>query len=228
MTGISDVSEGSLTVVYSPTHGKDVRVTTDPQRASRYALSFTSGGLLTREALTTAPLYLRERDWDKVRKELREENLLQARTASSGARLSREVVQRLAVLDDDEIALLVDSTATERGHLMWAAACRRYELIGEFAEEVLRERYLLMTPTLGHEEFDSFLRGKALWHEELTALKGSTTTKLRATLFRMMREAGLLAGDGGIVPAEPSPRLADLLSARSPSDLRFFPTGGAL
>ena len=32
-------------------------------RASRYALSFTSGALLMREAAIAAPLYLRERDW---------------------------------------------------------------------------------------------------------------------------------------------------------------------
>ena len=35
--------------------------------ASRYALSFTSGALLMREAVIAAPLYLRERDWSKVR-----------------------------------------------------------------------------------------------------------------------------------------------------------------
>lgn len=33
----------------------------------RYALSFTSGALLMREALIAAPLYLREHDWTKVR-----------------------------------------------------------------------------------------------------------------------------------------------------------------
>ena len=147
--------------------------------ASRYALSFTSGALLMREAVIAAPLYLRERDWSKVRALIADDNLLQARTAASGSRLAREVVQRLAVLTDDEIELLVEATATERGHLLWAAACRRYDLIGEFAEEVVRERFLLLTPTLGYEDFDSFVRGKALWHEELAELKESTLRKLR-------------------------------------------------
>ncbi len=57
---------------------------------------------------------------------------------------------------------------------MWAAACRRYDLIGEFAEEVLRERFLTLAATLGYEDFDSFMRAKALWHEELADLKDST------------------------------------------------------
>ena len=38
--------------------------TADP---ARYKLSFTSGALLMREAMIAAPLYLRERDWSKVR-----------------------------------------------------------------------------------------------------------------------------------------------------------------
>ena len=120
--------------------------------ATRYALSFTTGSLLMREAVIAAPLYLRERDWSKVRALIADDNLLQTRTATSGLRLAREVVQRLAVLSDDEIELLIEATATERGHLLWAAACRRYDLIGEFAEEVVRERFLLLTS-------DAWVRG---------------------------------------------------------------------
>ena len=53
--------------------------------ASRYALSFTSGALLMREAVIAAPLYLRERDWSKVRALIADDNLLQTRTAASGS-----------------------------------------------------------------------------------------------------------------------------------------------
>ncbi|MFE7183875.1 DUF1819 family protein [Streptomyces erythrochromogenes] len=192
--------------------------------ASRYALSFTSGALLMREASIAAPLYLRERDWSKVRAVIEQDNLLQARTVASGRRLTREVTQRLAVLTDGEIELLVDAPATERGHLLWAAACRRYDLIGEFAEEVVRERFLLLASMLTYEDFDSFVRGKALWHTELTEVKGSTLRKLRSNVFLMLNEAGLLSDRGHLVQAVLSQRVATALSTRTPSDLRFFPT----
>jgi len=198
-------------------------MTRGTEPASRYALSFTSGALLMREAVIAAPLYLRERDWSKVRALIADDNLLQTRTAASGSRLSREVMQRLAVLTDDEIELLVDATATERAHLLWAAACRRYDLIGEFAEEVARERFLLLTATLSYEDFDSFVRGKALWHGELAELKESTMRKLRANLFRMLHEAGLLSNGGHLLPAVLSQHVVSALSARTPSDVRFFP-----
>lgn len=190
---------------------------------SRYALSFTSGALLVREALIAAPLYLREHDWSNVRRLIEEDNLLQSRTHSSGARLTREVAQRLAVLSDHEIELLIDATPTERGYLMWAAACRRYDLIGEFAEEVLRERFLVLGTTLDHDDFDSFIRSKALWHDELASLKESTLRKLRSNVFRMLVEAELLTDDGRIAQVILSARLADVLAR----DTRFFPSGGA-
>ena len=60
-------------------------------RASRYKLSFTSGALLMREAVIAAPLYLRVRDWSKVRAVIEGDNLLQARTVASGQRFAREV-----------------------------------------------------------------------------------------------------------------------------------------
>ena len=196
----------------------------DAPRTARYALSFTSGSLLLREALVAAPIYLREHDWAKVRHIMESDNLLGSRTVSAGQRTTREVAQRLAVLTDEELELLVDSTTSERGHLLWAAACRRYDLIAEFAEEVLRERFLLMTPALDHSHFDSFLRSKALWHDEVAALKESTVAKLRSNVFRMLVEASLLSENGNIIPAVLSDRVSEMLSARKPSDIRFFPT----
>lgn len=190
----------------------------------RYALSFTSGGLLMREAAVLAPLYLTERDWSQVRKIAVEQNVLQARTSSSSVRVIRETVQRISVLTDLEISLLADAGPSEQQMLMWAAACRRYRLIAEFAEEVVRERFLLMTPSLSVGDFDRFIIGKSLWHPELDELKSSTSMKLRQNLFRMLQDAGLLTDSGRIVPAVMPERVIETLNRRTPSDIRFFPT----
>jgi len=199
----------------------------DGDAPSRYALSFTSGALLAREAEIAAGLYLREHDWTRARRLIRDDNLLQTRVASSSARLAREVVQRLAVLSDQELELLLEAAPSERRLLLWVAACRRYALIGDFAEEVVRERFLRLTPTLEPERFDVFLREKSLWHPELAALAASTTAKLRQNVFRMLADASLLA-DGVIQRALPTERLLDLLRARRTSDdTRFLPLAPA-
>jgi hypothetical protein len=199
-------------------------VTSQNSGHDRYALSFTSGALLTREADIAIPLYMdmESRDWNEVRVRLVEENRLQSRTRSSADRIARETVQRLAVFTDCELETLYEASPSERNLLMWVAACRRYAFIGEFAEEVVQERYLLLTPALGYSEFDSFANGKALWHPELVHLKESTCKKLRATVFQMLTEAGLLVG-GQIQQAMVSERVYDVLDAREPSDIRFLP-----
>ena len=189
----------------------------------RYALSFTAGALLTREAALLAPVYAGQRDWERVRAQAVNENLLQARTRRTAARLASETVRRLSTLDDGEASLLTGATASERAHLMWAAACRSYDIIGEFAEDVLREQFLLYAPKLEYRDFDRFALAKALWHEELDEISGSTLQRLRSNLFTMLREAGLLSPDGHITPALPSERVTAALSARTPSDLRYFP-----
>jgi hypothetical protein len=192
--------------------------------ARRYALSFTTGVLLAREAALLAPVYVACRDWEQVRDLAVDDNFLQARTYRTGVRLVRETVKRLSALSDGEVELLVEATASERQYLMWAAACRCYEFIGEFAEEVLRERFLLFAPTLDYQDFDSFVRGKALWHEELTDIKHSTLQKLRSNVFKMLQEAELRSKAGQILPAMLSERVVSVLSAHASSDLRFFPT----
>ena len=65
----------------------------------------------------------------------------------------------------------------------------------------MRERFLLLALTLEHSEFDSFVRTKAMWHEELAELKESTYRKLRSNVFLMLHEAGLLSDHGHIIPA---------------------------
>jgi BrxA len=190
----------------------------------RYALSFTTGALLAREAALLAPVYIEQRDWEQVRARAVKDNLLQARTHRTGVRLASETVQRISALADCEVDLLIEATTSERAHLMWAAACRRYEFIGDFAEEVVRERFLLLAPTLDYQDFDGFVRAKTLWHEELAKLKESTVQRLRSNVFKMLREAELLSKAGAIMPAVLSERVSAVLSAHSPSDLRFFPT----
>jgi hypothetical protein len=192
--------------------------------AERYRLSFSVGGLFLRGAEEAARLRQELGSWAAARSAINDANLLQARTTASAKRVGRELIQRLEELTDAELQIVAESTADERAHLMWVAACRRYYLLAEFAEEVLRERFLLMAPDVTAEHFDAFVRGKAIWHPELTEIEESTLRKLRTNLFLMMREADFVTSDGLITPAVLTVRVREELMKRSPSDVRFFAT----
>lgn len=192
-----------------------------------YRLSFMVGGLLSAEATIAVPLYLRLHDWTAVRAALAEDNLLHARARATGVRLAREVVQRMSTLGDAELCYLATALSPDRRHLMWAAACRHYEIVADFAHEVLRGSYLRGIHALSAEDFERFWDAKALWHSELEATKPSTRAKIRTNLFLAMRQAGLLE-EGGIVAPLLSREVRLLLDQRAPSDLRFFPVRSSL
>lgn len=152
-----------------------------------------------------------------------ERNLLQQRTEQSKRTFSREVLDRLSTFSRGELELFAESTGQEGAHLMWVAACRRYELIGEFAREVIREKYLIMAPDLGFDDFDAFVRSKSLWHDELNSLTATTLRKLRQNVFRMLRDSDLLSEGSRIVPILLSTRLAESLARDDGDSLKFFP-----
>jgi hypothetical protein len=195
--------------------------TSEPQK---YRLSFTTGVLFLSGAPIAAKLYLQLNDWVEVRNELGSNNFLQARTSGTAARWGSELVQRLETLTKDEVALILEATADELAQLMWVATCRRFTFIGDFAEEVLRERFLLVKSELTYKHFDDFVSSKVLWHEELSEIKASTYQRLRSNLFQMLREGGLLTADGTIIPVVLASRVRERLEQRMPSDVRFFPT----
>ncbi|AJD50121.1 hypothetical protein S7S_18545 [Isoalcanivorax pacificus W11-5] len=189
----------------------------------RYRISFTSGSLYHRESVKLAELYVSLRDWEKVRAQALRDNLLQARTESTAMRTCREAIARLKRLNDDELAFLAEANYHDQAHLLWVAVCRLYRFIADFAMEVVRERFVAMKLDLSFEDFDAFYNRKSEWHDELDNASASTRDKLRQVLFRMLREAGLLAKDKTINAALLSPSLIELLRQKNPEAFLYFP-----
>lgn len=189
----------------------------------RYRLSFTTGGLFLQEAPLVAERYLALRNWSQTRDQVRNDNLLQVKTATAALRISKELISRLENLELTELEELVHGSLRDRGYLLWVAACRRYAIIHDFAVEVLREHYLMLRHQISFGDYDAFYNSKALWHTELDEIATSTQHKLRQNLFRMLRDAGLISDQQHIQAALLSPRLAQLLSRRGRDELLVFP-----
>ena len=214
----------------------------------RYRLSFTVGGLLAEQGRTVAGLMVgdtavaaavdtlpsADRDDDafapaelleSVRRCAVAENVLQIRTHAAGVRIVNEVIKRLSALTMGELRCIADADTlqSDRRALMWVAMCRYYALVGEFAQEVLREHFLIGTPTITHDDYDHFMLGKAMWHPEIDDLSTSTSAKLRSNVFKAMAEAGLVnRADDTIVPSLLSREVTGILMRR-PESFGFFP-----
>ena len=186
-------------------------------------MSFTTGGLFHQEAVKIAAIYSATDDWGKVRHEVMEKNILQARTISSSKRIYREISVRLRTLHPGELELLIDGSSQEQAYLLWLAVCRHYRFIRDFAVEVIRERFLTERRDLNNEDYDSFFNAKAHWHQELEKITPATHKKLRQVLFRILREADIVAADNTINRAMLTFRLVNVIGVHAQQDLSVFP-----
>ena len=121
-----------------------------------YRLSFTTGGLFVPEAPVVVACYFTHRDWQKTRDQVRQDKLLQVRTDAAATRISKELVARLELLTEAELQALQELNLRDRAYLLWVAACRRYQLIHDFAIDVLREHHLLRRRQVTLSDYDSF------------------------------------------------------------------------
>lgn len=194
-----------------------------PTVDQRYRLSFGVGGLFEREASIAVPLFGELCDWTSVRSQLVTNNLLQARTQSTAVRYAGEVIKRLETLTNEELVAFSEFGLQERRQLMWVAACRAYSFIAEFAEEVLRDRFLGLKSKLTLADYDAFVLAKSLWHNELNEISELTYGRLRRSIFQMLRDTEMLNDAYEIQSVLLTPQLRSLLDKSFPSDIRFFP-----
>lgn len=191
---------------------------------TKFALSFTAGGLLYNESIVVAEALLRnEYDWNATLVEVEEKNLLQSRTRSTSIRKLREISQRLKCLSEPQLALLVDGTRHEQKLILWLACCEKYPLLAELARDVVRAKFLQLDYSIDAGDIARFIELQTLWHEELEGLTASTITKLQTVMLRMLRESELVSEDGIISAPLVSGRFIQALKADSPGGLLYFP-----
>ncbi len=191
---------------------------------TKFALSFTAGGLLYNESIVVAEALLRnEYDWNATLVEVEEKNLLQSRTCSTSKRKLREISQRLRCLSEPQLALLVDGTRHEQKLILWLACCEKYPLLAELARDVVRAKFLQLDYSIDAGDIARFIELQTLWHEELEGLTASTITKLQTVMLRMLRESELVSEDGIISAPLVSGRFIQALKADSPGGLLYFP-----
>ncbi len=188
-----------------------------------YVLSFTAGALLYHESITVAETYRKTNDWSSAQTQVLDRNLLQSRIKSTSTRKLREICKRLANLTTNQIELLVLGSRAEQNMLLWLACCKRYQLIGEFAKELLREKFLKLDFSISALDVEQFMKGKSLWHDELEQVTENTIEKLQTVILRMLRESELISTENIILPKLFSQNLVRVIAEDDIEQFAFFP-----
>ena len=168
-------------------------------------MSFGTGGAHLNESIDLANFRCAGASWEEVTART---NVFTFRKEASAKRLVRELTHRLRRLDDGDLALFCAADRVEQQALIWLAICRTYRFIGEWASLVLWDHAQSYQYQVGYADFDRFWREKAEQAPDLTTLTASTRAKLRAVLFRLMRETGVTDEDGRLNGALPPARIA--------------------
>ena len=189
----------------------------------KYSMSFTAGSIFFQESVKFAELYLEFGDWNETKNHIIHQNILQARTLNTSKRICTEIISRLKTMNKQELEFLLDSSSQDQAYLLWLAICRRYQFIGDFAIEVIRERFISLKTDLNYIDFDSFFNQKSEWHVELENIQPSTRNKLRQVLFKILREADLLTENNLINVATLSPNLIEIICRNDKQEILYFP-----
>lgn len=189
----------------------------------RYRLSFGTGGFHLNEAIGLARIFLDQGDWDRALSMALAEGIFPSRRESTAKRMLREIGHKVRELDAQELEWFVAGDRDEQAALLWAATCRAYRFVAEFADEVVGRLHKSYIPDVSYDDFDAFFERKAEWADELLHTTNSTRHKLRAVLFRLMREADIISSENRINSVVLSAQLENYWQAQGSSTLSVFP-----
>jgi hypothetical protein len=131
------------------------------------------------------------------------------------------------MLTNAELELFLKAPRSEQLQLLWLALCKRYQILREFAEEVVRNHFLELELTITRVDFDRFLDRKSVWYTEIDQISETTKVKLSQVALQILREAEIISPESIIQPALLSSDLIEVVVADSPALLRIFPVSEA-
>lgn len=190
-----------------------------------YRLSFTVGGLLLHESIALAEAWVVSRDWKVARASVPDNLFVASGGASSASRIRNEAVRRLRTLDEAELVHLASCPITDARALCWAAACREYRLLSDFAWQVLLVRHHPYAEPIRGADFEMLMDGVDATDARAAPVSRSTRARLRSVLLRMLREAELIDAEGRVLTLPITEELRALLSRRALGGLDCIPGG---
>jgi hypothetical protein len=186
-----------------------------------FSLSFTSGGLYTREAVFYAQRLSVGASHADIKTEIFEQNLFQVTRPASIKRMYSELSRRMAVFTDAQITLLATGSSDDQRCMLWLAVCKQYPFIAAFAQAI-RERAMNYKPDMPVGEYAYLYDQLAANHPVLLTITHSTREKIRSVAYKMAVDAGILTRDKRICLVYCSPACRAVFSHND--DILCFPS----
>ncbi|WP_053405046.1 DUF1819 family protein [Persicobacter sp. CCB-QB2] len=155
-------------------------------KANKYSFGITTASLRLPE-FTMVMEYL-EDEGDRSELIYR----LGAGKESTGKKLFNELKRRALTLSEAQRKSYIHLDLSGQRQLAYLAVCRCYPFMADFVMEVLREKVLFHDMDIRESDYQKFLTQKTELYPEMERLSPVTLKSARATIFRILEEAGII------------------------------------
>lgn len=158
-----------------------------------YNMSFTAGAAMLNEMHAVAEALLAcDGDWERTKDKTFKENLMEKEKMSSNIRYFALMKQRLEVLNEAELDMLVNGTVAVRRLIVLLAICKAHSFIYDFISENVRDCFFNQYERISHANFNEFYNEKKYEHPEIEQVSELTVAKMRQVVFRILEQTELI------------------------------------
>ena len=127
-----------------------------------------------------------------IRKKVLEENLFQYKFTSSISRRLTPLIQRINIIDDKLIDMLIDDPLGNGTVINLYAIMKNDRLFFEFMNEIVRERIATNNLYLEKKDINVFITEKKEQSEVVSKWTDQTIAKIKQVIFKILSESGIL------------------------------------
>lgn len=165
-----------------------------PRGKPRYKADIAGGSLQVSEARVIADLLLQGADEESWRRAIEVDNVLQKRSVGTARRQATLVRARLTEMGPELWEIVRDGSKPAATHAMLACAIKHSPLLSDFLHYTVRESYRTFHATLPRRAWDRYVERCHDLDPFMPEWAPSTIAKLGDSAFRVLHEAGYLAG----------------------------------
>lgn len=159
----------------------------------RYKADIAGGALKVYESRLIAGLLLQNATAESWKSAIEFENILQKTSINTAKRQAALLKSRLQKLNQEAWQLVLDGSKPVATQVTFAAAIAHSNLLADFLDIAVRDRFRASHRTLSRTNWESFVAGCHERDAEMSYWSSSTVNKLGDSVFQILSEVGLLS-----------------------------------
>lgn len=137
-------------------------------------------------------LYHGGNDYNEIKRQCIEENLLGAINPNREQRMCGYLLSRLRSMDERLVKIFVDSDVSNQKLINFITIMNTNKLFFEFIYEIYRKKLIIGESNIDLKDVNIFFSQKESQNEDLASWKESTKKKLRSLFLNLLIEADLV------------------------------------